>query len=175
MATGCQTRHRAGWRAGSASACGSLETAMADQRKREGAVFMTVAMLPLAPTEAKKSCGAGGRGRWHAGGLAWAGGCHEQPSNGCSRQPCRQAGRRIHPPTCIRMAAIPSPDARSGASRRGKSVASVTAGRHVGRHAAVGRWQARKARQAAYLGKHDDRHLEALPGSTQGACHHPHL
>jgi hypothetical protein len=32
-----------------------LETAMADQRKREGAVFMTVAMLPLAPTEAKKS------------------------------------------------------------------------------------------------------------------------
>ena len=34
----------------------SLETAMADQRKREGAVFMTVAMLPLAPTEAKKSC-----------------------------------------------------------------------------------------------------------------------
>lgn len=57
---------------------------MADHRKREGAVCMTVAMLPEAPTEAKKSC--------------------------------------------MRMAASPSPEARSGASSRGNRVASVTAG-----------------------------------------------
>lgn len=35
---------------------------MADQRNSEGAVRMTVAMLPLAPTDAKNSCGMG-RGR----------------------------------------------------------------------------------------------------------------
>lgn len=61
----------------------SLDTAMADHRKRAGAVAMTVAIEPLAPTDAKNSC--------------------------------------------IRIAARPSPDARSGASRRGKAVASVTA------------------------------------------------
>ncbi len=39
---------------------------MADQRNSEGAVRITVAMLPLAPTDAKNSCGMGvGR----AGGL----------------------------------------------------------------------------------------------------------
>lgn len=32
-----------------------LDTAIADQRNREGAVRMTVAMLPLAPTDAKNS------------------------------------------------------------------------------------------------------------------------